>query len=187
MPLATANPFLEQVMAGTPDGRKLRDCIQCGTCGGSCPNGAEMDLTPRELLAWINAGDREVVLSSNTIWQCVSCYSCTSRCPQEVPITDLIYTLKRIAIREGAAQRTEAPALAKIFSGYVDRYGRSFELGLASRYYLSHRPVSAALKMGGLGFSLARRGRVSLTPDRIRDLDQLQAILAKARQTGGEG
>jgi heterodisulfide reductase subunit C len=72
------------------------------------------------------------VLESNTMWQCVSCYFCTARCPQEIPITEIMYTLKRMSIREGKAGKTDAPALAKTFTDFVDKYGRSFEFGIAT-------------------------------------------------------
>lgn len=94
-----------------------------------------------------------------------------------------MYALKRIALREGVAT-TDAPALARTFTGLLDRYGRSFELGLATRYYLTNRPL-AMLKMGPLGLSMFTKGRMSLVPTRIRQLDQLQAIINKARQLGG--
>jgi heterodisulfide reductase subunit C len=181
---ATSFEFLDEVIEETPNGERLRHCLQCGTCGGSCPNGAEMDYTPRGIFALIAAGQRDKVLSSNTMWQCVSCYFCTSRCPHNIPITDLMYTLKRIAIREGYTRNTDAPALAKAFTHFVDKYGRSFEMGLASRYHLLNRPFSA-MKMGGMGLSMFMRGRMALTPTRIRQIDQLQAIIRKARSLGG--
>ena len=37
---------------------------------------------------------------------------------------------------------TDAPALAKTFTDFVDKYGRSFEFGLATRYHLLNRPLS---------------------------------------------
>lgn len=178
------NQFLTEVVEETPNGERLRHCIQCGTCGGSCPNGAEMDYTPRGLFNLINAGRREAVLSANTMWQCVSCYFCMSRCPHNIPITDIMYTLKRIAIREGYGKDTDAPALAKAFTYYVDKYGRSFEMGLATRYHLLNRPI-AAMKMGGMGMAMFKRGRMSLTPSKIRNIGQLQAIINKARELGG--
>ena len=41
-------------------------------CGGSCPKGADMQYTPRAIFALINADEREKVLTSNTMWCCVS-------------------------------------------------------------------------------------------------------------------
>jgi heterodisulfide reductase subunit C len=143
-----------------------------------------MQHTPRTVFAMIAADQRDEVLSSNTMWCCVSCYFCTSRCPQDIPITEVMYTLKRLAIAEGLAKDTDAPALAKTFTDLVDKYGRSFEFGLASRFYLFNKPLSM-MKMGPLGLSMLTRGRLSLTPTRIKKVDQLQAIINKAKQIGG--
>ena len=177
------NTFRDEVIRATPGGERLVGCLQCGTCGGSCPNGQDMDDTPRHVFALINAGMREEALSHNTMWMCVSCYLCTTRCPQEIPITDILYTLKRMAVREGFAGDTDAPALARTFTGYVDRFGRSFELGLASRFYLMNKPASM-LRMGPLGLSMFKHGRMSLRPTRIRQVQQLQAIIRKAKELG---
>ncbi|MBK8978840.1 MAG: 4Fe-4S dicluster domain-containing protein [Planctomycetes bacterium] len=172
--------LLEEVVADTPHGDRLRGCMQCGSCGGSCPNGAEMDHTPRALFAMLFAGQRDEVLSSNTMWQCVSCYSCTTRCPREIPITDLMYTLKRMAVGAGVARHSDAIALARVFTNMVERYGRSFEFGIATRYLLLHHPV-AALKNAGLGLKMYGHGRMSLRPTRIESLDELHAIVDEAR------
>ena len=47
--------FSERVMEATPRGEALSLCLQCGTCGGSCPSGPDMDATPRRLFAMIAA------------------------------------------------------------------------------------------------------------------------------------
>ena len=172
--------FLAQVIEATPGGERLAHCLQCGSCGGSCPSGPDMVHTPRTIFAMINAGEREQVLSANTMWVCVSCYFCTTRCPQEIPITDIMYTLKRMSVAERLYHDTDAPALAKAFTDFVDRYGRSFELGLATSYHLLNRPLQA-LKMGPMGLAMFRRGRMALTPSKIKNLGQLQAIIRKAK------
>jgi heterodisulfide reductase subunit C2 len=176
--------LLEEVIAAAPGGQRIVHCLQCGSCGGSCPNGPDMQYTPRALFAMIHAGRRDEVLAANTMWCCVSCYLCTVRCPQKIPITDIMYALKRMAIREGKAKDTDAPALAKTFTDLVEKHGRSFEFGLASRFYLFNKPF-AMLKMGPMGLSLFTRGRMSLVPTNIRRVDQLQAIIKRARQIGG--
>jgi heterodisulfide reductase subunit C len=176
--------FLADVIKETPGGDRVVHCMQCGSCGGSCPNGPEMDHSPRTLFALMVAGQRDRVLTSNAMWCCVSCYACTSRCPQKIPITDLMYSLKRMSLREGLARGTDAPALAKTFTDLLDRYGRSFELGLASRFYLFNKPLSM-LRMGPLGLSMFTKGRMALVPTKIRQIKQLQAIITKAKELGG--
>ncbi len=173
--------FVEEVMDATPDGERLVHCLQCGSCGGSCPSGADMEYTPRGLFAMISAGDREGVLAANTMWVCVSCYFCTTRCPQKIPITDIMYSLKRMSIAERRYKNTDAPALAKTFTDFVDKYGRSYEAGLATGYHLLHRPLGV-MKMMPMGMQMFARGRMAILPTKIRQVEQLQAIITKAKE-----
>ncbi len=176
--------FLAEVIANTPGGERMVHCLQCGSCGGSCPSGADMQYTPRALFAMINADRRDEVLSANTMWSCVSCYFCTTRCPQKIPITEIMYTLKRLAIRDGMARGEDAPALAKTFTDLVEKYGRAYEVGIALFYLGLKKPMSA-LRAGPMGVSMFLRGRMAILPQKIRQVEQLQAIIQKAREIGG--
>ncbi len=175
--------FQEEVIESTPGGERLVHCLQCGSCGGSCPSGGDMEYTPRTLIAMINAGDRDAVLAANTMWACVSCYFCTSRCPQNIPITDIIYTLKRMAIAEHRYSHTDAPAMAKTFTDFVEMFGRSYEAGLATGYHLLKRwkPLRLA-QMAPMGIQIFTRGRMAIMPTKIRQVDQLRAIINKAKE-----
>ncbi|MBE0691086.1 MAG: 4Fe-4S dicluster domain-containing protein [Anaerolineae bacterium] len=175
----------EQIMAETPGGDVLMTCLQCGTCGGSCPSGADMDATPRRLFAMLMADLDDAVLESNTPWYCVSCYYCTVRCPQEIPITDIMYALKQHSIAAGKYHKDAHADFSNSFIGYIEQYGRSFEFGLATRFQLTHHPLRTVRK-SGLGFDLLRRGRLNATPDRIRNMPQLTAILTEAKQIAAQ-
>ena len=184
---ARAPTFQDEVVARTPGEPHLERCIQCGTCGGSCPSGADMEHTPRGLFALITAGLKDPVLRSNTPWYCVSCYYCTVRCPQQIHITDLMYTLKRMAIDQGYYSEStarDAPEFSMTFIDFVESNGRSFELGLATVHVLRHRPLNA-MGMAPMALGMLRRGRLDITPTKIKGVKQLQAILAKAKELGG--
>lgn len=173
--------FLEIVEAKTPGNSHLQMCIQCGTCGGSCPAGSEMDHTPRQIFAMIRAGMEEEVLSSNTAWYCVSCYLCTVRCPQEIKITDLMYTIKTMAIEQGKTTINTAKDFSETFIGYVENYGRSFELGLATLQSLRHMPMGIA-GAAAMGVGLLSKGRMEITPHKIKGMKKLDAILQRAKE-----
>ena len=187
---ARAPTFAQEVIANTPGSDpRLEMCIQCGTCGGSCPSGPDMDHTPRKIFAMIDAGMRNEVLSSNTPWYCVSCYYCMVRCPQEIHITDIMYTLKRMAIKEGLYRESSAysaPGFSETFIDYVENYGRSFELGVATWHHLRYHPIKAVGMATGMGLDMLRKGRMDLTPTRIEGIDQLKAIITKAKELGGK-
>lgn len=184
VPNTRAPTFLETVMEATPGDSHLDRCIQCGTCGGSCPSGPDMDHTPRAIFAMIDAGMEDEVLHSNTPWYCVSCYFCTTRCPQEIHITDVMYTLKRLAVQRGIYRELDvgnAPEFSETFIDMVEHYGRAFELGLVTRHYLRHRPLDA-VKKSGFGLGMFTKGRLDIMPTRIKNMDQLKAILSKAKE-----
>jgi heterodisulfide reductase subunit C len=173
--------FLEEVSGATAGVARLEMCIQCGTCGGSCPSSADMDHTPRMLFAMIRAGMREAALASNTPWMCVSCYHCVVRCPQDVHITDVMYTLKAMAIQAKLFKDSTAPDFSQTFVDMVENYGRSYELGLATRHYLKHFPLRLP-GMAPMGLGMLSKKRMDITPHRIEGIDQLKAILARAKE-----
>ncbi len=173
--------LLKEVASRTAGVSRLEMCIQCGTCGGSCPSADAMDHTPRALFAMLRAGMRDEALRSNTFWICVSCYHCVVRCPQDVHIADVMYTLKSMAIRAKLYQDSTAPDFSKTFVDMVEEYGRSFELGLASQHYLKHFPLRLP-SMAPMGMGMLSKKRMSLTPKRIKNIKQLKTILKKAKQ-----
>jgi heterodisulfide reductase subunit C len=181
----SSSKFRNEVINATPGGENLKFCIQCGTCGGSCPSGPDMDYSPRQLFAMIDVGLRDEVLKSNTPWYCVSCYYCTVRCPKEIPITDIMYTLKQIAVKERLYDDSDAPEWSESFIGFVETYGRSFELGLATRYHLTHSPLSK-FSLGPFALGMVAKNRLAFRPERIDGIDQLRAILERAKQLEAE-
>ncbi len=173
--------FLEEVSARTAGVSRLEMCIQCGTCGGSCPPAADMEHTPRLLFAMIRAGMREEALSSNTPWICVSCYHCVVRCPQDVHIADVMYTLKSMAIQAKLFKDSTAPDFSQTFVDMVEEYGRSYEFGLATRHYLKHFPLRLP-NMAPMGLGMLSKRRMDMTPKKIKHMDQLKTILDRAKE-----
>ena len=178
----TSKPnFLEKVVQFTPGDSRLEMCIQCGTCGGSCPSSADMEHTPRMLFEMIRSDLTDEVLKSNTPWICVSCYNCVVRCPQEIQITDVMYTLKSMAIQGKLYQDSTAPDFSRTFIDMVENYGRSFELGLATRHYLKHFPLRLPA-MAPMGLGMLSKKRMDFKPTKIKNINQLQTILKKAKE-----
>jgi heterodisulfide reductase subunit C len=145
-----------------------------------------MDHTPRMLFAMVRAGMKDEALRSNTPWICVSCYHCVVRCPQDVHIADVMYTLKSMAIRAKLYRDSTGPDFSRTFVGMVETYGRSYEFGLATRHYLKHFPLRMP-GMASMGLGMLSKKRVSMKPRRIKQIDQLHAILAKAKEVEATG
>jgi heterodisulfide reductase subunit C len=175
--------FWEQVDS-FPEGYKIKTCLQCGTCTGTCPVSDVMDITPRQTVAMFRAGLLEDILRSRTIWLCVSCYACTVRCPAGIKVTDTMYALKRIAMEKKIyPHRFPVYVLSEAFTGNVKRFGRNYELGLGLQYYMRSHFFKLFASVG-YALSLMRRGRLGLLPKRIKHVNQIQAIIKKANEFG---
>jgi heterodisulfide reductase subunit C len=173
--------FLQKIYA-IPDGQRIRECQQCGTCSSSCPTAGWMDYSPREVIAALRAGLLDRVLKSNTVWLCSSCYSCTVRCPAGIKFTDVMYELKRLGNKYGFIDRSSTTAqMARAFVKTVDRYGINSEGELLARYYLATNPLKA-LGQVGLGIRLFLKGRLPLFPHRVKGRKSLKKMIDQARK-----
>lgn len=168
-----------------PGGEKIKECIQCGSCSGSCPTSPFMDYAPRKLFAMLRAGMKKEVLESNTIWLCSSCYTCYVRCPQEIKITDIMYALKQIAVKENYYPKGYASQeMAKIFASLVNRYGRNHEPELMTRFLLKTNPLGL-IGNTTVGLSLLFHKRMPTLPHRIKNIKQLRTLIKKAEEIEG--
>jgi heterodisulfide reductase subunit C len=173
--------FLKQV-EDIPSGERIKRCIQCGTCTGSCPVSYAMDISPRQLIALFRAGEMEAIMQSRTIWICASCYACTTRCPSGIKITDIMYALKRTAMEKGQKSSTpQVQTLAKLFIDNLMRYGRLHEGTLIRRYYMK----TGFTRLFGfipLVKKMHETGRLALFPRKIKAHESLSRIIRKAQE-----
>ncbi|MCX7044966.1 MAG: 4Fe-4S dicluster domain-containing protein [Candidatus Sumerlaeota bacterium] len=175
--------FLQNVYA-IPNGKKINECIQCGTCSASCPTSAAMEFSPREIIAALRARLLHRVLRSNTVWLCSSCYSCTVRCPAGIPFTDVMYELKRLGVKHKLYPKgcTVSP-MAHAFAESVDRHGRNHEPELIGKYYLRTNPLKFLLQIP-LGIRLLLRGRMRLFAHNIKGIKDLRKMMATIEENG---
>jgi len=89
-------------------GGTLLRCFQCGTCTGSCPSGRQTAFRIRKLIRWAQLGVPEKVLASPDLWMCTTCYTCQERCPRGVEITDIVMTMRNMAVERGYLQKAHA-------------------------------------------------------------------------------
>jgi len=168
-------------------GAEVALCYQCKRCTSGCPAADSMEFGPHQIVRMVRLGAADRPIGGEAIWNCVGCYTCTTRCPQSVPITEMVYSLKGMAIREGrTAGRAPVPAFLKAFASTVERHGRDSEFEMLVRYFLSTNP-RAAIAQAPIGMTLFRQGRLPLLPHRVRGWKALKSALRKARRRGGKG
>jgi heterodisulfide reductase subunit C len=115
--------FGSEIM-GRPGGEEIQKCFACGTCTASCPVGRfDSRFNPRRIIRMALLGMRDRVLSSDFVWLCAGCHSCSERCPQGVHIPDIMVALKNIAREEGHTH----PTLLKQID-LLRNFGRVFEV-----------------------------------------------------------
>jgi heterodisulfide reductase subunit C len=176
LPESRDTTFRDQVLK-THVGEKIPTCMQCGICAGSCPVSHEMDYTPRQLVRMVQLGLKKEVLSSNTIWICTSCFSCSVRCPRGIHPTELMETLKSIAIAEGIINKNAK--FDNVFSSVIKNNGRASEFLLISGYSMTEPRM---IKQLPFGLSMMAKGKLPLSIDRMENTRELEAIF----KLGGE-
>jgi len=159
-------------------GKPIKDCLQCGTCSGTCPAIEFMDHSPRKIIGMIGADLKEEVLESNTYWTCASCYHCTVRCPAGIDIADMMYALKRYSMWKGKHSDLIGRAFAESFVKMIMGSGRSFEPILTVAYlpkFSAQEIIQEALMAPGLVLS----GKMPLLPKKIKGLKNFQRMLKR--------
>ena len=119
--------FLREVEAES--GQKVTNCYQCGNCTAGCPCGPEYDLQVSQVMRAVQLGNKEMALSSRSLWLCVSCSTCTSRCPNNIDVAKVMDVLRHMAWKEGKTNYAMA-SFWQSFLTTVRHFGRTYELGV---------------------------------------------------------
>jgi heterodisulfide reductase subunit C len=90
----------------------LHNCIQCGTCTGSCPSGKHTALRIRKLIRAAQLGLKDI-LDQDDLWLCTTCYTCFERCPNEVDVPQIIMVIRNFAVQAGFVAETHKQAVRK--------------------------------------------------------------------------
>jgi heterodisulfide reductase subunit C2 len=134
----SARSLAEEVALGS--GQDLRACYQCRRCAAGCPVGEETKyLTPDRLIRLVMLGDRTAALGNELVWKCVSCYTCGTRCPNDIQTGRITETLKKMAAEAGVAPL--APKVKHFhdaFMGSAQRWGRVNELEMMGFYQMEN-------------------------------------------------
>ena len=107
---------------------KLRECIQCGMCTGSCPVSAKTPLNVRRVVRQIGLFYELPLEPVEALWACTTCGTCELRCPKELKPFEAVISLRSILVEEGRIARTIIEALESAFT-----HGNPWGRGRAKR------------------------------------------------------
>lgn len=149
-------------------------CYQCGKCSAGCPMASEMDLKTHEIIRLLQLDMRERLLASESIWMCLTCETCTTRCPNVFDPAAVIDALREIALREnpGLVPR-RISAFHTAFLDQIRANGRVFEFGLVASYKLRSGALFADVDSVP---GMLARGKLALAPRRIEAIQDIRRI-----------
>lgn len=180
-------------------GQNLLSCYQCRRCAAGCPVGDETEtMTPDRLIRTITLGDREKALNNLLVWKCVACYTCGSRCPNNIQTARINETLKEMA-REAHLEPL-LPRVASFHHAFMksaSHFGRLNELEFMGLYELDK--AKSELKTGDgwkavvrairdnarLGISMLKKKRLHFGLHRIKNLAEIKRLYRKSGNEPG--
>jgi heterodisulfide reductase subunit C len=161
-------------------GENVMLCYQCKKCTLGCPSAYAMRMRPHELMRAIQLGLAEEIYWSGTIWICLSCETCNTRCPQDINILRVIDGLRELSKQFGYYNpQPTIPALHHIFMALVERFGRVYELGLA---LLINLRMLTPFKDIDMASPMLLKGKLKPFPHRSRGAKELRKVMARIRE-----
>ena len=171
--------FFEAVVRASGQ-KTLSHCYQCGKCTAGCPTTFAMDYKPSQIIRLLQLGRKEEVLGSRAIWVCMACFTCSTRCPCNIDVAQVMDNLRVIARREGKTGPGKSVVLFNdLFLQSVRRNGRVFEPGLALGFSLRRKAFFRDAELGKFMFA---RGKLRFTPERLKGIRELARLFAKPEE-----
>lgn len=138
-----------------------------------------MDLTPNQILRLVQLGLSERAARADAIWKCVSCLTCSTRCPQEVDCAGVMDQLRQMA----AAGGHRTLLFQRAFLRSVRRHGRLNELELTAlfktRAMLAGAPLSFLFQEAPLAPRMYAKGKLRWKGAAVDDTAVVERIFAR--------
>jgi heterodisulfide reductase subunit C len=155
-------------------GLNVARCYQCGKCSAGCPMAAEMTLKPHDMMRLAANDERARLFSDESIWLCLTCETCTARCPNECDSARVIDCLRELALQADPEEvPKEIRAFHEAFLDQIRANGRVFELGLILKYKTTGGPLFQDVFAAP---GMLARGKLALAPKKIKGVKEIRRI-----------
>ena len=162
-------------------GVPLQSCYHCRKCTAGCPVASHMEYNPNKVIKMIQNGKRDEVLNSKTIWLCLSCETCITRCPNQVDIARMMDVLRQMAIEEGVGAREKnVLKFHEAFLAGIKRGGRINEPMMMVEYKLKSGDLFSDAVAGVEMFA---KGKLSILSPRTKDMKSVKDIFEKTKHS----
>jgi len=173
--------FIEEVKKESGENPSL--CYQCGNCTAGCPYTQYFDYPVSMVMRLLQAGQKETILNSKSIWLCATCECCTTRCPCNVDVTHIMDTLRIIARREGRVSEKDIKLFYDSFLDSMKQNGRMFEMGIILNYKLRSGHLMGDAELGP---AMMSKGKIHLLPTKIKGADKVAKIFTRYQEKAKE-
>jgi heterodisulfide reductase subunit C len=162
-------------------GVPLQSCYHCRKCTAGCPVASHMEYNPNKVIKMIQNGKRDQVLGSKTIWLCLSCETCITRCPNQVDIARMMDVLRQMAIEEGVGAREKnILKFHEAFLAGIKRGGRINEPMMMVEYKLKSGDLFSDAVAG---VEMFMKGKLSILSPRTKDMKSVKDIFEKTKHS----
>jgi len=181
-----ANSLKSQVEKVT--GINVSHCYQCGKCTAGCPLNEEMDIMPNQILRMLQLelpGYEDKILSSLSIWLCLACDTCYSRCPQEVKLSQIMDFLRQESLRQNKVnpQAKDILKFHQAFLQSVKQNGKLHEVGLTIDYKLKTLNLMQDVFLAP---SMFAKGKLSILPHKVQNVKEIAKIFKRISESSKE-
>ncbi len=174
----TAKSIAQRVREIT--GVDLSACYQCKRCTSGCPVSGMAKCPPSEMMRRLHLDMGDELLDSDILWMCVSCETCSTRCPMGIDVAAVMDALRKIAMERGAAKgEGNVPLFNKAFLKTVEVFGRSYDIAMIAAYKLGSRKLMADTEK--FPTMLAKR-KIALMPPTGADRKTVRHIFKKTKR-----
>jgi heterodisulfide reductase subunit C2 len=174
--------LLRRVVARS--GADLSACYQCKRCTAGCPVSKMTTGGPSEVIRRLHLSAGRELLDHDLIWTCVSCQTCSARCPMGIDVAAVMDSLRQLALEAHAAkQKGNVPLFNKAFLETVRIFGRTYDMAMITAYKLGSRKLMDDTEKFP---TMLKKGKISLLPNLGGDRKTARRIFKKAR-TAREG
>jgi heterodisulfide reductase subunit C2 len=169
---------------------RVADCYQCGKCSAGCPIAEHMDLLPNQLVQLVRLGRIDRAMRCDAIWKCVSCLTCSTRCPKSVDCAAVMDALRQLSVERGVASeaRRRTVLFQQAFLENIRRNGRLRELELIgvfkTKAFFGDRDIPLLLKDATLAPKMMKRGKFHFLGERVRDRGIVERIFERCQANG---
>jgi heterodisulfide reductase subunit C len=158
---------------------RVSACFQCQKCASGCPIASASEYLPSQIVQLIRLGLEREVLGSRGIWLCLTCSTCTARCPMGIDLAQVMDHLRRRAVDLGVVPAgTPETIFNEAFLKSVRRHGRVYEMGMMTAFKLRSGAMRRDVEKLP---SMVLKGKIALFPPRGADKRAVRAVFEKTK------